>query len=66
MSRGVSVLTLEQYKEFLALCAAAKAEGELLPVSEIGRKWGVNPLTLQSIRRRGIKKYDVMMRHDPP
>ena len=64
MSRGNSVLTLEQYKELLRLSAEAKAAGKDLECWKIAYDWGINAGTLKCIRRRGIKRYDAMIRKE--
>jgi tRNA(His) 5'-end guanylyltransferase len=64
VSRGRSVLTLEQYKELLRLSAEAKAAGKNMESWKIAYEWGVNVGTLKSARRRGIKHYDVMIRKE--
>ena len=64
MSRGKSVLTLEQYKELLRLSAEAKAAGKDLECWKIAYDWGINAGTLKCIRRRGIKRYDAMIRKE--
>jgi len=64
VSRGRSVLTLDQYKELLRLSAEAKAAGKDLECWKIAYEWGVSAGTLKCIRRRGIKHYDVMIRKE--
>ena len=64
MSRGNSVLTLEQYKELLRLSAEAKAAGKNMESWKVAYEWGVNVGTLKSARSRGIKHYDVMIRKE--
>ncbi len=64
MSRGRSVLTLDQYKELLRLSAEAKAAGKNMESWKIAYEWGVNVGTLKSARSRGIKHYDVMIRKE--
>ncbi len=64
MSRGRSVLTLDQYKELLCLSAEAKAAGKNMESWKIAYEWGVNVGTLKSARRRGIKRYDAMIRKE--
>jgi len=64
VSRGRSVLTLEQYKELLRLSAEAKAAGKDLECWRIAYDWGINAGTLKCIRRRGIKRYDAMIRKE--
>ncbi len=64
MSRGRSVLTLDQYKELLRLSAEAKAAGKNMESWKIAYEWGVSAGTLKCIRRRGIKRYDAMIRKE--